>query len=117
MATTPSMAVMIGMEKPAPSEKKGGKSYEGPEVKLPPGYIPPEDAQEGEDVSVLCKIRMKPDGKACIVSMDGAKYETEEEKSEKEPDVVLDSEVADVEAPDLPLKEKISRIRKKQYGN
>lgn len=95
-----------------PEEKKEvKKDYEGPEVKLPPGYTPPEDSQEGEDISVLCKIRLKPDGKACIVSMDGAPFEKEEEP--KEPEQVLDTAVANAPDDEGTLEQRIGKIRKK----
>lgn len=84
------MAMMIGLEKPEEVKetvKVETKDYIGPEIPLPSGYTPPDDAQPGEDISVLMKLRMKPNGNACITSVDGAPYEKEEVKETTEESV------------------------------
>ena len=115
------MAVMIGMEKPEMDEESSEKSpdYEGPEISLPAGYTPPDDAVEGEDVSVLCKMRIKPNGKACLVSVDGAPYEKEEaveETTEEAP--VQGGEDSGISAADTgaPLSERIGAVQKKMQN-
>lgn len=103
---SPKMAVMIATAKP----DEGKSDYSGPEISLPKGYTPPEDSQPDEDISVLCKIRLKDNGKACIVSMDGAPFE-EEDKKVEEPEQVLDTAAADDDGGTL--EQRIGNIRKK----
>lgn len=70
-------------------EKKG---Y-GQTIQLPKGFSLPEDAQEGEEVTVLCKIKPKQDGSAELCSVDGAGYEEKEG-----PEVVEEEKVEEIPA-------------------
>lgn len=106
---------MIGMEQEpdptdkAPEDRAEGESYTGPEFTLPPSYTPPDNAQLGEDVSVLCKMRIKDGGKACLVSVDGAKFDKAIDQSPK-PEVKVDNSSQLTE--NLPIGDRLKSIRK-----
>lgn len=58
-----------------------------PEISLPPGYMPPDDAKPGEEIPFLGKLKIGPDGKtATICSIDGAPYAQGDEDSGTESD-------------------------------
>lgn len=63
-------------------EQGGDYNSDGePEFKPPAGYTPPDDAKPGEEIPVLAKVRMKPDGMMCIVSIDGAPFKSGDEEN------------------------------------
>lgn len=48
------------------------KSYNYPEFDLPEGYPLPEGAAEkGDEFDAMVVVRLKEDGRACFVSIDG----------------------------------------------
>lgn len=55
-----------------------------PEFAAPPGYEPPADSKPGEEIPVLAKIRQKPDGTYCLVSIDGAAFAGSDQPEEKD---------------------------------
>lgn len=73
-----------------------------PEIDLPKGFSPPEDSQEGEEITVLCKIKPTANGRAMITSVDGAPYEgyeKDKEEGEKVEDVNKEESQKDVTVP------------------
>lgn len=62
-----------------------------PEFMIPRGFEAPTDVQPGAEFNAVAVLRQKPDGKLCLVSLDGAKFEGEEEEYEEEGE---DDEVA-----------------------
>lgn len=58
-----------------------------PEINLPPGYTPPDDAKLGEEIPFLGKLKVNPDGKtATLCSIDGASYSGNDEEDNTESD-------------------------------
>jgi hypothetical protein len=65
-------------------ETKESSSKGCPTIDLPKGFAAPEDTQDGEEITVLCKIKPTGDGKAVITSVEGAPYEGHDEPKEEE---------------------------------
>lgn len=51
------------------SPQKGKENY--PEFEIPDGFEALENMQEGDEDDFVCSIRKKPDGKACLVMVEG----------------------------------------------
>jgi hypothetical protein len=75
---------VISMEKPS--------GY--PDFSPPSGFVPPEGIEPGKPFPALVELQVKPDGKLCLVSIEGAKYpeESEDEYEEEEVEVEEDME-------------------------
>lgn len=78
--------------------EKATDEYAGlPHIDLPGGYMPEEGKGEGDTVQALVTLKLKPDGTACILDVDGAKYEGGE-KPEMEETETVEEEVATMPA-------------------
>lgn len=109
-------------------ENEAPHGTSGPEIDLPKGFAAPEDSQQGEEVTALCKLKMLPSGRAVIVSIEGAPYEGTKDTPEEEATEGVKMEAAETEAetpppsegdeanPSMGLADKIKALRKKLQG-
>lgn len=51
--------------------KKSAKSYSYPEFDIPKGFQTPENLANDSEFESLATVRLKGDGRACIVALDG----------------------------------------------
>ena len=68
---------------------KSGKVY----IRLPGGYAPEDGKMPGDRVRAVVELELEEDGRACVVSVDGAKYEVAERKEEPAAEVEVTKEV------------------------
>lgn len=107
------IAIGVGPEGPPPEA-----SHE-PEFQLPSGYELPADSKPGEDIPVLAKIRIKDDGTACLVSLDGATFGGEEREEPEDGERMLDDDTPTDEEEPAPeeetgsLSERLRNLRTK----
>lgn len=71
--------------------KVGGSEY--PEFDAPEG-LDVADLEEGEEMEVVAKIRKKPDGRLCLISVNGVSLGEKEETEEEEADSYTDDDAA-----------------------
>jgi len=56
------------------------------EFDSPPGFALPEGKAVGDDIEVMASVRVKPDGRLCLVELDGNRMPGYKEGDEDEPD-------------------------------
>lgn len=66
-----------------------------PEFPNPEGFGPPQGVEPDQEFEAVAVLRLKPDGDLCLVSLDGSKFERdddnyEDESEEKEETVVAE---------------------------
>jgi hypothetical protein len=75
---------------------------EMPEIDLPDGFGPPQGTEPGQDYEAVVVLREKPNGKTCVVSLDGSRYQSEDDDYDEEEEVETTEEVVEQPAgPDL----------------
>lgn len=89
---------------PALTAEKDRAAY--PEFSAPPGFVAPEGTEPGTTFPVVVELKTKPDGKLCLVSIEGAEYR-ERDPEEPDDDSYEEEEVVATETPAGPMEEEV----------
>jgi hypothetical protein len=69
-----------------------------PEFDAPPGFTPPEGIEPEKPFPALVELQVKPDGKLCLVSIEGSAY-PEEEYEEEDEEMEMEMEEEEMSMP------------------
>jgi hypothetical protein len=74
-----------------------------PEFPNPEGFGPPQGVEPDQEFEAVAVLRLKPDGNLCLVSLDGSKFEADDDNDyDEEEEVETTEEVVEQPAgPDL----------------
>lgn len=66
----------------------GEQSTGYPEFSAPEGFAPEEGVEEDQEFEAIATLKRKPDGKLCLVALDGARFPDKRDGYEEEAEEV-----------------------------